>query len=83
MLREDVVTACAADRFHVIPVETIDQGIEILTGVAAGDPDITGQYPAGTINQRIVVRLGAFAARMERHRSARRRTPPRQEDRDD
>lgn len=83
MLREDVVAACTADRFHVVPVETIDQGIEILTGLPAGELDITGEYPAGTINQRIVVRLGAFAARMERHRSARRGDLPRREHRDD
>ena len=72
MLREDVVAACAADRFHVIPVETVDQGIEILTAVPAGELDITGQYPAGTINQRIALRLGAFASRSERKASARR-----------
>ena len=83
MLREDVVAACAADRFHVVPVETIDQGIEILTGLPAGELDITGEYPAGTINQRIVVRLGAFAARMEGHRSARRGDLPGREHRDD
>ena len=73
MLRQDVVEACAAGRFEVIPVELIDQGIEILTGVPAGEPDVTGRYPEGTINQRIAVRLAAFAARAERQPPERRR----------
>ena len=76
MLRMDVVAACAGDRFHVIPVETIDQGIEILTGVPAGELDITGQYPAGTINQRVALRLSAFASQAERKVSARRHERP-------
>ncbi len=66
MLRQDVVEACAAGRFQVIPVESIDQGIEILTGVPAGEADLTGRYPEGSINQRIAVRLAAFAARSGR-----------------
>ena len=82
MLREDVVAACAAGRFHVIPVETIDQGIEILTGVPAGDLDTTRQYPAGTVNQRIALRLSAFASQRERRPSARRERPSRRERRD-
>jgi lon-related putative ATP-dependent protease len=73
MLRQDVVDACGADRFHVIPVETIDQGIEILTGVSAGEPDVGGRYPEGTINQRIALRLAAFAARGEHREPPRRR----------
>ena len=62
MLRREVVEACAAGQFHVTAIETIDQGIEILTGIAAGEPDVTGRYPEGTINQRIAVRLAAFGA---------------------
>jgi len=64
MLRQDVVDACAAGKFHIIPIDAIDQGIEILTGVPAGDADVTGRYPEGTINQRIATRLAAFAARL-------------------
>ena len=37
MLRADVVEACAAGRFAVYPIRTIDQGIELLTGRAAGE----------------------------------------------
>jgi len=66
MLRHDVVEACEAGRFSVIPVETIDQGIELLTGVPAGVADISGKYPEGSINQRVTVRLAAFAERAQR-----------------
>src|SRR5690606_36090100 len=61
MLREDVVAACAAGEFAVYPVSTIDQGIEILTGVAAGERDGDGKFPEGSLNQRVEARLLAFA----------------------
>jgi lon-related putative ATP-dependent protease len=63
MLRRDVVEAVAAGRFQVYPVTTIDEGIEILTGVPAGSRDAGGQFPAGTINFRVEQRLAGFAER--------------------
>lgn len=42
VLRRDVIEAVAAGRFHVWAVETIDQGLELLTGVPAGDVDQPG-----------------------------------------
>ncbi len=50
MLRADVVDAVKAGKFHVYPVRTIDEGIEILTGVEAGVPDAQGEYPDGTVH---------------------------------
>ena len=63
MLRQDVVTAAAEERFRIMPIETVDQGVALLTGLAAGEPDTEGNYPAGTVNHRIAARLDAFAAR--------------------
>ena len=63
MLRHDVVTAAAEERFRIIPIETVDQGLALLTGLPAGEPDKSGDYPAGTINHRIAARLDAFAAK--------------------
>ncbi len=84
MLRQDVVNACAAGKFTVIPVETIDQGIEILTGMPAGLADVTGQYPEGTVNQRVTVRLAAFAAQASRlAMNEPRQKRPKKERRDD
>ncbi len=63
MLRHDVVEAAAAGRFAVYPIDTVDQGIALLTGTSAGEPDARGRYPTGTLNHRIVSRLNGFAAR--------------------
>ena len=57
MLRSDVVEAVAAGQFRIFPVGSIDQGIEILTGLPAGDRDVEGKFPFGSINQRVEVRL--------------------------
>jgi lon-related putative ATP-dependent protease len=63
MLRKDVIDAAAEERFRIIPIETVDQGLELLTGVPAGEADADGNYPTGSLNQRIVARLDAFAAK--------------------
>lgn len=63
MLRHDVVEAVKENRFHVYPIETIDQGIEILTGTPAGEPDDEGTYPEGTINAMVQARLAKLAER--------------------
>jgi len=44
-LSKFVVEAVEGGKFHVYPIETIDQGIEILTGVEAGDRDAAGSFP--------------------------------------
>jgi lon-related putative ATP-dependent protease len=61
MLRPDVVAAVAAGQFQVYPVETIDQGVELLTGTPAGERDDTGEFPAGSVNQRVEARLVTLA----------------------
>ncbi len=63
MLRQDVVAAAAEESFRIFPIETVDQGLELLTGLPAGEPGEDGNYPAGTINHRIAARLDAFAAK--------------------
>jgi predicted ATP-dependent protease len=49
MLREDVVEACAAGQFSVYAVDTVQEALELLTGIAAGTPDEDGQYPENTL----------------------------------
>ncbi len=63
MLRHDVVEAAAAGRFHVHAVRGIDEGIELLTGVPAGERDAEGKFPEATINRRVEDRLIALAER--------------------
>jgi len=50
MLRADVVSAVREGKFHVYPVRTIDEGIEILTGIEAGFPQEDGTYEEGTVH---------------------------------
>ena len=53
-----------AGDFHIYPVEHIDQGIEILTGIEAGERQEDGSYPEGTINAMVQQRLDAMANRL-------------------
>ena len=57
MLRHDVVAAVAAGRFHVWAVDSVDQAASLLTGLPAGEPDAQGEYPLGSLNQRVMARL--------------------------
>jgi predicted ATP-dependent protease len=57
MLKREVVEAVVAGKFQVYSVESIDQGIEILTGLVAGERDGAGKFPEGSINQRAEARL--------------------------
>ena len=61
MLRQDVVDAASAGKFHIYPVDVIDQGIELLTGLAAGETDEHGQFPPETVNGRVQATLLEFA----------------------
>lgn len=77
MLRTDIVAAVKAGRFHVYPVKTIDEGIEILTGVEAGAADANGEYPEGTVHglvdrelQRLAKGYKEFSAPAEKGEAA-------------
>jgi len=57
MLRQDVVEAVERGEFHVYTVQTVDQGVELLTGIPAGEQDEEGNFPEGSINQLVEARL--------------------------
>jgi ATP-dependent Lon protease len=61
MLRKDVVAEVKKGQFHVYPVKTIDEGIEILTGKKAGERKADGTYPKGTINYLVNQKLRDLA----------------------
>ncbi|MFP4223954.1 MAG: Lon protease family protein [Phycisphaeraceae bacterium] len=65
-LRQDVLDAAAEGCFHVWTVETVDEAMERLTGVTAGEPDAEGNYPPDSVNGRIAARLAELAARRQR-----------------
>ena len=59
-LNDEVVEAVRQGQFHIYPVHTIDQGIEILTGVSAGENDGSGNYPEGSIHARVQHKLKSY-----------------------
>jgi predicted ATP-dependent protease len=63
MLRPDVVEAIGAGRFHIYAVDTVEEGIELLTGVPAGKLDDSGNYAPNTV-------YGSVQARLARLREA-------------
>jgi len=69
MLRRDVVQAVEGGQFYVYPVETVDQGIELLTDLPAGERDEEGNYPQGSINERVEKRLTELAEERARFAS--------------
>ncbi|MBW2108271.1 MAG: AAA family ATPase [Deltaproteobacteria bacterium] len=61
MLKQEVVDAVAKKRFHIYPIKTVEQGIEILTGMRAGKRLKSGTYAKGTLFRRVDDRLREFA----------------------
>ncbi len=66
VLKKEVVDAVRDGRFHVYRVATVEEGIEILTGVAAGRPDADGSYPEGTVFYRVQQKLKQYLERSVR-----------------
>jgi predicted ATP-dependent protease len=61
MLRDDVVEAVRAGRFHVFPVASVEQGIEILSSTKSGQRDAAGKFEPGTVFGRVDERLREMA----------------------
>jgi lon-related putative ATP-dependent protease len=61
MLKQEVIDAVKEGRFHVWPIRTIEDGIEILTGMDAGELQPDGTYPEGTVFQKADKRLVELA----------------------
>ena len=60
-LSDEVVDAVKNKEFHIYAVSTIEEGIEVLTGVPAGKKDKEGNFPAGTINKLVYEKLKKYA----------------------
>lgn len=65
MLREEVIEAVEAGKFHIYPVSNVDQGIEFLTGVEAGERKPDGTYPEGTLNWAVQNKLNRLADKIK------------------
>src|ERR1700728_3177490 len=66
MLRDEVIEAVAQGRFHIYPVKTIEQGIEILSGVRAGKRSATGKFDAGSVFAKVDARLHQMASTLRK-----------------
>src|ERR1700726_337642 len=61
MLRDEVIDAVAKGKFHIYPIGSVEQGIEILTGVPAGQRTATGKFEVGTVFAKVDARLRTMA----------------------
>jgi len=64
VLRDDVAEEVAAGRFHLYAVDTVAHGIEILTGLPAGERDASGRFPASSVFGRVERRIIEIAERL-------------------
>jgi len=62
MLDERVLQAVRAGQFHIYAVRQVDEALSLLVGADAGSPNEKGQFPAGSVNARVVERLRDIAA---------------------
>lgn len=60
-LSSEVVEAVKNHQFHIYAISSIDEGIELLTGVPSGKKDSNGNFPAGTVNYLVYEKLKKFA----------------------
>lgn len=60
-LSDDVVEAVKDGLFHIYSISSIEEGIEVLTGVPAGKKDSSGHFPSGTVNDLVYKKLKAYA----------------------
>ena len=63
-LSDEVIEAVKNELFHIYAVSTIDEGIEILTGVPAGKKDTHGNFPAGSINYLVYEKLKKYTEKV-------------------
>jgi len=67
MLRPDVNEAVKEGKFHIYPVTTIDEGIEILTGLPAGTRRAKGKYPKNTVMGMVDEKLHQMALALQNY----------------
>jgi lon-related putative ATP-dependent protease len=62
MLKKDVVEAVKEGKFFICPIQRVEEGLEIITGMQVGELSEDGTYPEGTINYLVVKRLAEISA---------------------
>lgn len=61
MLRRDIIQAVELNRFHIYAIETVEEGMELLTGLNMGTTDKEGRYPDDSVNYKITQQLDQLA----------------------
>jgi hypothetical protein len=69
MLRKDVREAVAAGKFAIHAIDSVDDGIELLTGIPAGQRDDQGLFPEGSVNRRVEDTLARYSETMQAYAS--------------
>jgi ATP-dependent Lon protease len=67
MLRKDVVQAVKEGKFHIYPVKSINQGIEILTGVEGGERLEDGRFKEGSVNDLVDKKLRELGIKIKEY----------------
>ena len=67
VLDREVLDAVAAGTFHIYGVSSIDEGLELLTGLPAGEADAEGNYPADTVAYKVKAAIADMSERMRAH----------------
>ncbi|MGH7930061.1 MAG: Lon protease family protein, partial [Candidatus Binatia bacterium] len=65
MLRPDVIGAVNERKFHIYAVSSVNEGIEVLTGVAAGERDTDGHYPGNSVNGKVEEKLARYTEKQK------------------
>jgi len=66
VLREEVIDAVREGKFSIYTIDRMEEGLEILTGMSAGELDENGTYPEGTINYLVAKRLTEIGEALEK-----------------
>ena len=80
MLRADVRSAVEDGQFAVHAIDSVDDGIELLTGLPAGQRDEQGQFPEGSINRRVEDRLTQYSEAMQEYSGKAAKSKPSTDD---
>ncbi|MEG3065425.1 MAG: hypothetical protein RQM89_05800 [Acetomicrobium sp.] len=80
MLDHEVIEAVENGEFNIWAIETVDQGLEILTGVPAGVPDESGEYPKDSVHGKVKEKLRSL---MEEAAKLRRKLRKKEKDEND
>jgi len=72
MLHRDVVEAVTAGKFHIYPIRTIEEGIEVLTGIPAGRRLKSGKFSKDSVFDKVELRLQEFAKKDDKKKDAKK-----------